>query len=141
MPKKKCINNFKELKKIFLQKEFPFDEPIRYEACLVNRPVNLNEIVLGNENIFLIGEAAGFVSPSSLEGISYAMDSATILSDILNTDKNSKNIQESYRKACLGLKIKILAKIAKTPFIFNPKIRYLVMKSGLASLKIRTSSI
>jgi flavin-dependent dehydrogenase len=42
----------------------------------VNSPKSIREIECGKENIFLIGEAAGFISPSSLEGISYAMDSA-----------------------------------------------------------------
>lgn len=47
-------------------------------------PSRWQDFVCGQNNAFLIGEAAGFISASSLEGISYALDSAELLSQILN---------------------------------------------------------
>lgn len=49
---------------------YEFDNPVKTEACLVLSPSSLKQLCYGRDNCFLIGEAAGFISPSSLEGIS-----------------------------------------------------------------------
>ena len=37
-----------------------FGEPLKTEACLVCSPKHLSDFVTGSDNVFLIGEAAGF---------------------------------------------------------------------------------
>ncbi len=63
---------------------FIFGKPLKKEACLVLQPTRLKDFVLGHSGVFLIGEAAGFINASTLEGISGAMNSSRILAHILN---------------------------------------------------------
>ncbi|MDR0882056.1 MAG: FAD-binding protein [Candidatus Adiutrix sp.] len=103
------------------------------EAALVSRPASWRQIALGVEGgIFLVGEAAGLVSPSSLEGISYALASASLLSRILNRDPAKP--QKLYRRAIRPLRWRILMRLLKSPFMFQPSLRRLVMLSGWLSL-------
>jgi hypothetical protein len=41
----------------------------------------------------------------------------------------------AYLRAALGLRLKILAKILKSPFLYNPLLRRLIMSSGLGSIE------
>ncbi|MFV0481969.1 MAG: FAD-binding protein [Campylobacteraceae bacterium] len=132
LPKKHTNQNFKTLQEKLTKRGFFFDEEVYKEACLVNSPTSINELVCGKDGIFLVGEAAGFISPSSLEGISYAMDSGRKLATVLN--QNTQNPNKEYEKSCRKLKLKIALKILKAPFILNSKLRWLVMKSGASSL-------
>lgn len=122
---------------------FKLETPVKKEACLVLRPERFGDFTLGDESgAFLIGEAAGMISPSSLEGISYAMDSAEILADILADavpigTEMLPALAKIYRDRTLGLRLKLLSKILKNPFMYNPSLRKLVMKSGVAALKLR----
>lgn len=50
-------------------------EVLRKEAHLIFRPSSINDIFLGTGNLMLFGEAAGLVSPSTGEGISFALRS------------------------------------------------------------------
>ncbi|MDL2311193.1 FAD-binding protein, partial [Peptostreptococcaceae bacterium OttesenSCG-928-C18] len=133
LPIKNSKENFKKLENTFLDRGFPFKNPVNTEACLVNRPKSLKEIEIGKDNVFLIGEAAGFISTSSLEGISFAMESAHILA---LSFKENGNIYKNYRKNIRKLKFKIFKKILKTPFIYNPFLRKMVMKSKITSIKL-----
>jgi Dehydrogenases (flavoproteins) len=55
-----------------------------------------NEILLGEKGIGLVGEAAGIISPTTGEGISYAIRSARILSDCIN--KSYTKWESQYNK-------------------------------------------
>ncbi len=113
---------------------FNFGEALATEACQVLRPEKLGDFVLGNaDGAFLIGEAAGFISPSSLEGMSYALDSAEILAGTLI--RGNGNLFADYKKSTLKLRLKLLSKILKNPFMYNPFLRSVVMKSGVAAIK------
>lgn len=111
---------------------FAFVKPIKTEACLVLRPASLRDFCTGENGIFLIGEAAGFISPSSLEGISSAFSSARILSRILNT--SSKNPNRRYDRDTRFLRLKLAAKLLKCPFMYQSFLRRLVMQSGIQSI-------
>lgn len=56
-----------------------FDAPDKTEACSVVSPRTPRDFVTGKDGVYLIGEAAGFISASSLEGISFAMKSGSLL--------------------------------------------------------------
>lgn len=108
-------------------------EPIKTEACMVLRPSSPASFCTGKNGVFLIGEAAGFISPSSFEGISSAINSAVALTDAI---KKGGRIQKNYARNVALLKAKLFMKNFKCPFMYNPLLRKIVMKSGVSSLKL-----
>lgn len=51
-------------------------------------------------NILLLGDAAGFVSPLSGEGIYYAMESGRIASNVISSYENREFIGRNYQRNC-----------------------------------------
>lgn len=141
---KNCRDAFEKQKEKLISQGFVdkdiFDLPQKTEACLVSRPKLGGGIFTGNHGAFLLGEAAGFISPSSFEGISYALSSGEALADAFNKyDVNSpRKIGRNYRKNTRKLKRKINLRCIKRPFMYNGLLRSLVMKSGLTAIKIKT---
>ncbi len=133
-PIKNGREKFELLKEKVKPYGFQLENPIKTEACLVLRPANPFEFCCGEKNAFLIGEAAGFISPSSLEGMSYAFESAYILSEIFNKKKFFLNYE--YKKSTIPIKIKLATKLLKNPFMYNPILRAIVMKSSFQSIEI-----
>ncbi len=109
-------------------------DPVKTEGCMVLRPVSPASFCTGKDGVFLVGEAAGFISPSSLEGISSAINSAVALSDAM---RKGGNVEKTYKAATTGLRIKLLAKNLKCPFMYNPLLRSIVMRSGISSIKLK----
>ena len=132
-PIKSARRDFERLKEKLAETGLPLLSPIKREACLVSIPKRPRDFFTGEDGIFLVGEAAGFISPSSLEGISYALDSAFILSEILNANCFEPN--KKYRKKTRGIRFRLMVKKLKSPFMYNPFLRRIVMKSGLKSIK------
>ncbi len=126
--------NFAVMKQKLLKYGYVFDKPLKIEACIVNRPSRPFELCCGANNAFLIGEAAGFISPSSLEGISYAFDSAAVLAKVFNGKKDNPN--RAYRLGTLKIKIKLFVKNMKAFVMYNPFFRRIVMKTGLQNLTL-----
>lgn len=140
---KGCREAFEQQKRKLIEQGYvdkgAFDSPQRTEACLVSRPKLADGIYTGCNGAFLLGEAAGFISPSSFEGISYALYSGEALADAFNklgSDRSPK-IHNFYLRKTLKLKIKILLRCIKRPFMYNKHLRKLVMKSGLTSIKMK----
>ncbi len=132
MPLLNSRKNFELLKDRSALFDFYLKDPRITEACLVNSPQSINEIECGTESIFLIGEAAGFISPSSLEGISYAMDSALALAQAMK----KKNVIRNYKFKCRKIKVKILLKQIKSIVLYTPFLRRLVMISKIDSIEL-----
>ncbi|GIO43745.1 FAD-binding protein [Paenibacillus apis] len=124
-----------------LQKEriqsigFQFGEPIKTEACMVLRPSSFHDFSCGRDNAFLVGEAAGFISPSSLEGISSAINSARTLSEVLNARSLQPN--KSYQFKTLPIQMKMYAKLLKCPFMYHPFLRQQILRSGVQSISMQ----
>lgn len=114
-----------------------FQNPIKTEACMVSRPHFLNGICRGADNAFLVGEAAGFISPSSLEGISFALASAESLAQAFSKGKNPKEILRMYRKKTKRLCIKVKCKCIKRPFMYQKFLRTCILKTGIGSIKMK----
>lgn len=131
--KKNCRESFEKMKRKLSDYGICLGEEKETEACIVLRPKSSTQICLGKENIFLIGEAAGFISPSSFEGISKAMYSAEALSEAFK----GKSPMKSYKKKTFKLRFSILLKTVKCPFMYVPLLRKAVMKTGVTSLKIK----
>lgn len=133
-PKKNSRIRFENQKKALLNIGFEFGTPLKTEACLVLSPISFFDFCTGDDTAFLIGEAAGFISPSSLEGISSAINSAYYLSLVLNDGKGS--LQKQYKKKTFILRLKLALKRLKCPFLFHPFFRKLVMKSKISSIDV-----
>ena len=115
-----------------------FQSPIKTEACMVSRPHFLNGICRGADNAFLLGEAAGFISPSSLEGISFALSSAESLAQAFSKGKNPKDILRAYRQKTRKLCIKVKRKCIKRPFMYQQFLRRCILKTGIGSIKMKS---
>ena len=132
-PKDKSRERFeKQKERLERYQGFKFGEAEKTEACLVYRPQKAKDFVCGGKGAMLIGEAAGFISPSSLEGFSYAIDSALILAKCFL--KGEQGVEKRYKKATLKLRLKLLGKVMKCPFMYKPFLRGLVMRSGVNSI-------
>ncbi len=113
---------------------FEFGEPVKKEGAIILRPQRVKDIYPGRDKIALIGEAAGWISPSSAEGISYAVNSAYLLAKSLDHDFN--NFLHYYYEYTAPMRRNILIKNLKSPFMYNRTLRGLVMKTGLQSLEL-----
>lgn len=119
---------------------FIFGEPLKKEACLVLQPTKLKDFVLGHSGVFLVGEAAGFINASTLEGISGAMHSSRILAGILNTCNinalHTLTLHKAYKAQARMLVLKTLFRhYVRYPFMFVPCIRRFILRFGLLRLR------
>ncbi len=126
-------DRFEKLKAKMIDEGHEFGELNDREICQVSCPSSVNELCYGGNGAFLIGEAAGFVSPSSLEGISYAMDSGHLLAKVFNDDK--VNIKY-YSKLLKPLRKKLFIKILKNKILYTPIIRKWIMLSNISTIKV-----
>ncbi len=130
-----CRDSFEKQKKRL--EEFigtSFGKAIKTEACLLTSPRRFSDFITGDRRIFLIGEAAGFISASSFEGLSSAMLSGRLLAEAFASAKSDDGIFRSYKKKSLRLKLKLFSKIQKRRILCSPILRYLIMKSGIQSV-------
>lgn len=112
------------------------NESVKREACLVYRPKRFKDFVTGKDGAYLIGEAAGFISASSFEGISSAIKSADILSKIIIKNDNINKITKLYRFKTINLKIKLRLKVIKGWFMYTSIVRNIIMMLGIDTIKI-----
>jgi len=134
-PDKNSQKRFEMLKEKIQNMGITFGELIKKEACLININKGISGTYTGKNGAYLIGEAAGLISPSSLEGISYSMESAKILAEIIN--QNINNISRKYFSKTFGIRMRLLLKIIKKPFMYNRFLRMIIMKSGIKTIKCR----
>jgi flavin-dependent dehydrogenase len=106
--------------------------PISREAGQLVRPIKSSSICLGSEQVFLLGEAAGLISPSSAEGISGALSSAFYLAKAFGA---KGSILKAYRRHLCWLRWQLWAKTLKSPAMFHPQLRKFVMLSSLTALE------
>lgn len=134
-PRKNSRALFEKQKRSLSELGMKFGKPVKTEACLVLRPTGMNSFCCGRDNVFLVGEAAGFISPSSLEGISSAVISGITLAKVLNS--GVKNPLSVYTRSVRSLRTKLWAKVFKCPFMYTPAIRRMVMKSRIMSIEVK----
>ena len=139
-PRDDSRERFERLKgRLEARQGFCLGEPVKTEACLVSMPRGIRDFCVGRDGAFLIGEAAGFISPSSLEGISYALNSAYDLADILN--KGADDPVWKFRVRSIPMRLKLLLKSLKRPFMYWPFLRWIVMKSGLKRIRVMAKEV
>ncbi len=128
------VAKFELLKKKLAEFGFRFGKTIKKERGLLFRPVKTSQVFLGHDDIALVGEAAGWISPSSAEGLSYAFNSAAGLAAALG--QGAHKFLKRYAKNTRDLKQSISRKNLKSHFIHNPWLRRLVMRSGMGSMRV-----
>lgn len=97
-----------------------FGRGLERQGTLILRP-NFFHSVSAENNLFLIGEAGGYISPSSAEGISYAIKTAKILAD--------SNFEVSkFKRKMLRIRLNIFYKNLKSIAMYHPIIRKVIMK-------------
>ena len=133
-PVKECNKRFELLKEKIKSKGVLFEKPVKREGSFVYFNKKFSGTCTGKNGAYLVGEAAGMISPSSLEGISYSMESAKILAQIINGGLNG--IGRKYFQKTSKIRFKLHLKIFKMPFMYNKLLRLLVMKSGINTIKI-----
>lgn len=109
---------------------FHLGEEIYKESTLISKP-DVRDINIGKDTLFNIGERANLISPSSSDGISYALRSGIYLAESINKYKN--NAFNSYSKKVNRLKVDIFTKSLKAKIMYNRDLRKLIMKSGILS--------
>ena len=122
------------LKERLADRGYRFGKSIKKNGAFILRPESVRQTFIGEGNVFLIGEAAGFISPTSAEGFSYAFRSAVALSKSIGQGR--ENPIRRYYSNTRDLRINILQKNLKAPFMYNPILRKMAMKSGLMSMEI-----
>jgi len=116
--------NPKEKYKLFKKKveeRFGIKGKGEINSAIVLRPKSVKDLFLGVDSIFICGEAAGLISPSSAEGISFALLSGKYCAQALNSD--SKMPLYEYKKNCKGLLERLNLKFKKSEKIRNTKKR------------------
>jgi len=128
------IQKFNLLRQKLYDEGYDLGTPIKKMGTVIMRTRKNNQIQLSIDNIGLVGEAAGLISPSSAEGISYALKSATNMAEAIN--QNNLKFQKIYHKKCRSLKRSIWLKNLKIMIIYNPFLRKLVMLSNILALRV-----
>ncbi len=113
-----------------------FGEVIRKEACLVGSPRSMRDLCCGDAGVYLVGEAAGFISASSFEGISYAVLSGKLLAESFADGRTADKVLKEYRQKTRGLRTKLCVKSFKRFVLCSPILRGVIMKSGIQSVKV-----
>lgn len=100
------------------------------QTSLLFRP-GPGDVFLGRDGIWCVGEAAGFISPSSAEGYSYAFASAEALAGALRRHTDHAAVLRAYRRNTRPLVWNLAWKQGKSAVMFSPALRALIMKSGV----------
>ena len=106
--------------------------PVAREGSLILRPLHAKQLCPVAGPALLIGEAAGWISPSSAEGLSYAFCSALAAAEALGDGE--QDFADRYRRATRPIVGDIVLKNLKRRLIYTPPARRLAMRVGLGAL-------
>lgn len=116
------------------EKGYVFSGSPTRQGALLLRP-GPGDVFTGRPGAWCVGEAAGFISPSSAEGYSYAFASARVLANAMAKYPDRDRIDRAYRAGVRPLLRNLIWKQIKSVVMFSPTLRSLVMASGVLSAK------
>lgn len=130
---KDCWNRFHYFEEKIKGEGINLSEKLSDEGTFIQVP-GYNEYFTGKDNTALIGEAAGLISASSSEGISYAIISGFYLADLINK-KGLKNGLNAYYSKTKGIQRKLNLKVLKARIMYSSFLRKFIIRSGIFSNK------
>ena len=107
-------------------------EELQRSSAMVLRPSSPLQLLPGADPVLLVGEAAGFISPSSAEGISYALRSAAALGDALAAGVSGAGAR--YRLAAAPIAAGVAMKVVKARTVYGSVFRGLALKTGVGAI-------
>lgn len=132
-PNKEANQKFELLKSKLKKHDFIFGDCRKREGAYILRPKR-KDIITGNNHAALVGEAGGFISPSSAEGISFALKSSYALARSL--EDGMEGFQKRYRKNLSTVLRSISFKQLKGIGMYNKHLRNIIMRTGILSSQI-----
>ena len=99
----------------------------------LRRPASARDFLLGTDTLLCVGEAAGLISASSAEGISYALRSGAACAAALR--RGSDGAAARYRLAAAPIVMDALGKVGKARLIYTRALRRAVMRSGVTAIR------
>lgn len=93
------------------------------EGAPILKPMQIDQNMLVKDGCLIIGEAAGLISPSTGEGISYALRSGKLCANAINENFPKTKTADEYVKTCRQLVEEIKQKIERSKLFSNPEIR------------------
>lgn len=112
---------------------FRFGRLVRREGAVLRRPLRIGDFWLGEGKVFAVGEAAGWISPSSAEGFSFAFRSARALAEVLTA--GGEPTVDAVRRRAFGLFLDWRAKMLKSPLLYSPSLRRAIMAGGVTAIR------
>jgi len=104
-----------------LRERLPIGESIKREGWIAPRHKTADDVgwgkVEGKGAILLAGEAGGFISPTSGEGISWALDTGKTVGQIIAAHDNPQMMLDTYRQQTIRLKKDIARRLKFYPFM------------------------
>ncbi len=123
-PKETPKEKFKSFKAKLKYSLDLYGDAVKQEGDVIRCPKSTREIVLGQGRVMLAGEAAGLISPSSGDGISFALHSGHACAEAINADFDRAFL--TYDKKCRPLVSMMRTKILKSRLLYTPLGRRLL---------------
>jgi len=124
--KKNVRTNFDIFKKD-VKKKLGISGPAKKEeGAIGSRPMSEKDIFLGTKRILMVGEAAGLISPSTGDGISFALRSGYNVAVALNS--GLENVDRGYRELSSQLIKEMRKKISKSNLFLDAQKRPLLLE-------------
>ncbi|MDO9556710.1 MAG: FAD-dependent monooxygenase [Coriobacteriia bacterium] len=98
-------------------------ETVTRQACTALYVRSVDDVVAGEGRILLAGEAGGFLSPTSGEGISYAVNTGRLAGSAV-ADNDPIDAVAAYRKASSGIRTNIARKFRWLPMMESRAGKY-----------------
>lgn len=133
-PGKNASQKFLKLKEQLGNYGYRLGESVKQESAALLRPGGTRDIQTGAGQAILIGEAAGLISPSSAEGLSYAFVSALLASKALSDGLHDPALR--YHRMTVSLRSNIKRKRIKSSIIYCAPTRRAIMTSGFFTIKL-----
>ncbi len=107
-----------------LRERLPLGEAIKREAWVALSVRKPEDVVPGRGRVLLAGEAGGFMSPSSGEGISYALNTGRLAGNAIANASNGDALS-AYSDSCAHIANNIARKLKWLPFMESRTGKYL----------------
>ena len=133
-PKDETSGKFDLFKQKLKAWGFRLGNTVRREGTFLLRPTRLGQLAAGAPGVALVGEAGGWISPSSAEGFSYAFASAIALADAIKQGRDG--FEKRYARRMRAIRWNLALKTWKSRLLFQPQLRNIAMRSGLQSLDV-----